>query len=467
MKRYRFLLILTVLALVALVAASCGGTTTTTTASTTATTVPSTTSSSPATTGTTSGGSSTTVASLPDLTGQTIEVAAVWTSGEEAAFKQVAARFTELTHATVNFTSTGNDIATILGTRIAGGNPPDVAFVPQPGLMASLVQQKALFPIDSIVASQLAQYYAPVWKDVGSVNGTQYGLVYKLANKSTFWYSVAALKNAGVTVPIATWDDLIKAAGTLVSSGVTPFSVGGGDGWTITDWFENVYLRTAGADNYNKLATHAIPWTDPTVTTALQALAQIFGQSKWIAGGNSGALQVTFPQSVVQVFGTPQKAAMVYEADFVAGVVSSQTKGKLGTDANWFPFPSINGSQPAVETGGDTGVLMKDSAGGKAFLQFIATPEASDIWVKLGGFTSPNKGVPLSSYPDPVLARAAQDLQQATIAVFDMSDQMPPAFGGTPGQGEWKLLQDFLANPSSMSSIQQQLEAAAKTAFGK
>jgi alpha-glucoside transport system substrate-binding protein len=228
-----------------------------------------------------------------------------------------------------------------------------------------------------------------------------------------------------------------------------------------------VYLRTAGADNYNKLATHAIPWTDPTVTTALQALAQIFGQSKWIAGGNSGALQVTFPQSVVQVFGTPQKAAMVYEADFVAGVVSSQTKGKLGTDANWFPFPSINGSQPAVETGGDTGVLMKDSAGGKAFLQFIATPEASDIWVKLGGFTSPNKGVPLSSYPDPVLARAAQDLQQATIAVFDMSDQMPPAFGGTPGQGEWKLLQDFLANPSSMSSIQQQLEAAAKTAFGK
>ena len=46
-----------------------------------------------------------------------------------------------------------------------------------------------------------------------------------------------------------------------------------------------------------------------------------------------------------------------------------------------------------------------------------------------------------------------------------MSDQMPPAFGGTPGQGEWKLLQDFLANPGNMSSIQQQLESAAAAAF--
>ncbi len=468
MKRYKLLIIFVILALVALVAASCGGTTTTTTASTTvSTTASSTATTGPATTGTTSGGSSTTVASLPDLTGQTIEVAAVWSAGEEAAFKQVTARFTELTHATVNFTSTGNDIATILGTRIAGGSPPDVAFLPQPGLMAALVQQKALIPIDTVVSSELAQYYAPVWKDVGSVNGTQYGLVYKLANKSTFWYSVEALKNAGVTVPIATWTDLLAAAGTLVNSGVTPFSVGGGDGWTLTDWFENVYLRTAGADNYNKLATHAIPWTDPTVTTALQTLAQIFSQPTWIAGGNSGALQVTFPQSVVQVFGTPQKAAMVYEADFVAGNITSQTKAKLGPDADWFAFPSINGSQPAVETGGDTGVLMKDTAAGKAFLQFIATPEASDIWVKLGGFTSPNKGVPLSDYPDPVLARAAQDLQQASIAVFDMSDQMPPAFGGTPGAGEWKLLQDFLANPGNMTSIQQQLETAAAAAFGK
>jgi alpha-glucoside transport system substrate-binding protein len=227
-----------------------------------------------------------------------------------------------------------------------------------------------------------------------------------------------------------------------------------------------VYLRTAGADMYQKLAAHTIPWTDPSVTTALQTLAQIFSQSSWIAGGNSGALQVTFPQSVVQVFGTPQKAAMVYEADFVAGVITSQTKAKLGPDADWFPFPSINNSPASVIAGGDTAVMLKDNPASEAFLQFVASPESSAIWVKIGGFTSPNKEVPLSDYPDPVLARAAQDLQQAQAAVFDMSDQMPPAFGGTPGQGEWKLLQDFLANPSNIQSIQQQRESAAKAAYG-
>jgi alpha-glucoside transport system substrate-binding protein len=492
-KKWTLLTVLLLLIVgVALVFAACGGTSSSTTssaASTTASSAASTTTSAASTT--TAGGSTTTVAaggststtvagitsttgpsgptttmSLPDLSGQTIEVAAVWTAGEEDAFKQVAAAFTAATKCKVTFTSTGNDIATVLGTRLAGKNPPDVAFVPQPGLMKSLVQQSALQPINDLVANQMTQWYAPSWKDVGSVNGTQYGLVYKLANKSTFWYSVEALKKAGVTVPIANWNDLLTAAGTVLSSGVTPFSIGGGDGWTITDWFENIYLRTAGADNYNKLAAHTIKWTDPSVTTALQTLAQIFSHSNWIAGGNGGALQVTFPQSVVQVFGTPQKAAMVYEADFVAGVVQSQTKAKLGTDADWFPFPSINGSDPGlVETGGDTAVLMKNNAAAKAFIQWIGTPQASDIWVKIGGFTSPNKGVPASDYPDPVLGRAAQALQSASTAVFDMSDQMPPAFGSTPGQGEWKLLQDFLANPGNMSNIQQQLESAATAAF--
>ncbi|MCL5735636.1 MAG: ABC transporter substrate-binding protein [Actinobacteria bacterium] len=466
MKHKKFILVMGVLAVVGLIFAGCGGGATTTTSAPATTVTSATTSSTEAATSTTGGATSTTTASLPDLTGQSMEIAAVWSSGEQDAFQKVIDAFTAATHAKVTFTSTGNDIATILGTRIAGGNPPDVAFVPQPGLMAALVQQNALQPIGDLVSGAASQYYSKGWIDLGTINGTMYGLVYKLANKSTFWYSIEALKNAGVTVPIATWDDLISAAGTISSSGITPFSIGGGDGWTLTDWFENIYLRTAGADMYQKLATHAIPWTDPSVTTALQDLAQIFSQSSWVAGGNSGALQVTFPQSVVQVFGSPQKAAMVYEGDFVAGVITSQTKAKLGTDADWFPFPSINGSAPAVMAGGDTAVLLKDSAAGKAFIQFIATPDASDIWVKQGGFTSPNSGVPLSDYPDPILAKAAEEMQKASSAVFDMSDQMPPAFGGTPSQGEWKLLQDFLANPGNLNSIQQQLESAAKAAFG-
>ena len=48
-----------------------------------------------------------------------------------------------------------------------------------------------------------------------------------------------------------------------------------------------------------------------------------------------------------------------------------------------------------------------------------------------------------------------------------MSDQQPGAFGGTVGQGEWGLFQDFLRNPSDAKGIAQKLEASAAAAYKK
>jgi ABC-type glycerol-3-phosphate transport system substrate-binding protein len=297
------------------------------------------------------------------------------------------------------------------------------------------------------------------------VDGQLYGLVFKAANKSTVWYNVQALSDAGVEPP-ATWDAFLEAGNTLQASGVPPFSIGGADGWTLTDWFENIYLRTAGPEKYDQLTTHDIPWTDESVVTALTELAKIFGQDNLIAGGRQGALQTDFPTSVSQVFTDPPAAAIVFEGDFVAGVITDQTDAAVGTDADFFPFPSINDSPKTVVAGGDTAVLMKDSEAGKAFLQFLATPEASEVWVKLGGFSSPNKNVDLSLYPDEVSGRAAEELATAEVVRFDMSDLAPAAFGGTPAQGEWKILQDFLRDSSDIQGTAQQLENAAAQAYG-
>jgi hypothetical protein len=46
-----------------------------------------------------------------------------------------------------------------------------------------------------------------------------------------------------------------------------------------------------------------------------------------------------------------------------------------------------------------------------------------------------------------------------------MSDNQPASFGATTGQGEWGIFQKFLQNPSSISSIQQQLESSAAKAY--
>ena len=82
-----------------------------------------------------------------------------------------------------------------------------------------------------------------------------------------------------------------------------PYSIGGSDGWTLTDLFENIYLRTFGAAKYNLLTAHKIKWTDPSVITALKTMGQILGDSANLYGGTSGALQYGFNDSVTNAFG--------------------------------------------------------------------------------------------------------------------------------------------------------------------
>jgi ABC-type glycerol-3-phosphate transport system substrate-binding protein len=408
------------------------------------------------------GGSSTT--SSKPLSGKKVEVAAVWSKDEQKNFEAVLKAFSDKTGATATFTSTGDQIGTVLGSRIASNSPPDVAVLPQPGLLHDLAVKGALKELDSATASLVSQNYAPVWKDLGTVNGKFYGVWYKASNKSTVWYNVGAFKNAGVSPP-KSMAELAQVFATLSASGVKPVSVGGADGWTLTDWFENAYLNLAGRDNYVKLTSHSIKWTDQTVKDTLKALAAVL-QDKYVYGGLSGALQTDFPTSVSNIAGNPPKAAIVYEGDFVEGILTSTAHLKPGTDFDFFPWPGVTGASTSVMGGGDVAVRLTDNAAGVELMKYLASPEAFQIWGQKGGIASANKKVDLSVYPDPVAKSAASALANAQTFVFDMSDQAPAAFGSTKGSGEWADLQLWLKNPTNIDAATAQLEKDAVAAYG-
>ena len=401
-----------------------------------------------------------------DLAGERVEAVAVWGDVEQQRFEAVLQRFEENTGADVTYISTGGQgIDTVVGTRIEGGNPPDVAILPNPGLLVDFAEQGALQPLDDVAGPVVDENYATVWRELATVDGTLYGVWFKAANKSTVWYNVNTFSDAGVE-PAADWDALQSTAQTISDFGVTPISVGGADGWTLTDWFENVYLRTAGPEMYDQLANHEIPWTDQSVVDALNTLAEILGNTDWIAGGSSGALQTGFVDSVTQVYTDPPQAAIVYEGDFVAGVITGETEAQLGADADFFDFPSIDGSPPAVVGGGDVAVLLRDSPGGRGLIEFLATPEAAEVWAAEGGFTSPNQNVDPAVYPDDITRRSAEALVAAETFRFDLSDLQPAEFGGTAGQGLFGLLQEWLRDTGNVEGITQQLEDQAARAFG-
>ncbi|MFZ3497954.1 ABC transporter substrate-binding protein [Streptomyces sp. 5.8] len=406
------------------------------------------------------------VVALPRLDGEKLEVAAVWTGAEQANFLKVLKEFERRTGATVTFVPAQDPIVTFLGSKIAGGAPPDVALLPQVGALVSAVKNKWAKPVGADAQAQLDQNYSPGWKTLGAVDGTQYGVYYKAANKSLIWYNAKAFEAAGVKPP-ATWKEFLAAADTLSASGTPAVSVAGADGWTLTDWFENVYLSQAGPEKYDQLAKHEIKWTDDSVKQALTTLAELFGRKDFLAGGQSGALATEFPKSVTQTFtgGDRPAAAMVFEGDFVA-VNIAQTEAKVGTDALVFPFPTVGGTAPVV-SGGDVAVALKDSKGAQALLTFLASVDSARIHAREGGFLSPNKALEPTAYPNDIQRGIAEALIAAGDRFrFDMSDQAPAAFGGTPGAGEWKALQDFLANPADIAGTQARLEADAAKAYG-
>jgi alpha-glucoside transport system substrate-binding protein len=393
-----------------------------------------------------------------------ISLMGIWVATEQKSIQAVLDGFKEkCPDVTVKYNPAGDNIVTVLATAVQGGNPPDLATIAQPGTIREYADSGELQPID-FAEDTIAANYQQSAVDLGTIDGTLYSFLFKGANKSTVWYNVPLFEDAGVEAP-ETWDDFLAAAETIKASGVPAYSIGGADGWTLTDLFENIYLRTAGPDKYDQLAAHEIPWTDQSVKDALAEMAKIFSDTDNIAGGTQGALQTDFPTSVTNAFSDNPKAAMVLEADFVEGEIVNSTNAEPETGFNVFNFPSINDSPLSVVGGGDQVVMFKDSPASRALVEYLATPEAAEIWVRRGGFASPNKNVPEDAYQDPLLRATATALANAENFQFDLSDLQPSAFGGTVGQGEFKLFQDFLADPSDIDGIAQKLEDAAAKAF--
>ena len=184
-----------------------------------------------------------------DVTGE-ISTMAIWAGEEQASFEAVINGFNELyPNVTVNYRSGGDNLAPLLSTAVEGGNPPDIAAIGQPGLMADFAAQGAVQSLDDM-RDAIVENFGESAADVGAVDGTQYGILFKASNKSTIWYNVASFEEAGVEPP-EDWEGLSEAVSTIKAAGITPYSVGVDVGWPMTDLFENIYIRTAGAEMYD------------------------------------------------------------------------------------------------------------------------------------------------------------------------------------------------------------------------
>jgi len=394
--------------------------------------------------------------------GRQVTVLGVWGGDERAAFEEVVAPFTKESGITMAFEGT-RDLPAVLTTRVEAGNPPDIAILPNPGQMVEFAKAGKLVDISTFMdMEQLKKDYAQSWLDLASYEGTLYGIFYKAAIKSLVWYSPAAFEAKGYTVP-TTWDKLIALSDKIVADGGVPWCLGiesgAASGWPATDWIEDIMLRTAGGEVYDKWVNHEIPWTDPAVKKAWEYFGQIARNEKYVYGGTTGVLSIFFGDSPAPIFDDPPGCYMHRQASFITGFFP---EGVTEEDYAFFPFPSIDPAYGVPALGAaDLVVMFKDTPEARAFMQYLATPEAQEIWAARGAFLSPNKRVSPDVYPDATTKAMAEALTAAELFRFDGSDLMPAAVGSG---SFWGGTLDYVGG-EDLDTVLTAIEASAVEAY--
>lgn len=354
-----------------------------------------------------------------------------------------------------------------LPTRIAGGNAPDLAFIPQPGLLAKLVEAGGPVAAPQSVVDNVDAYWNPAWKSYGTVNGTFYAAPLGSNMKSFVWYSPKKFAEWGIAVP-TTWDEMFAAADTIAAAGVKPFcggiESGGATGWPATDWLEQIVLRQHGGDVYDKWVSHEILFDSPEITQSMDTLAGWMKNPDYVNGGFGDVK--TIATTAFQDAGGPILAgecAMLQQASFYANFWENFQPGTtIAEDGDVFAFylPAIDDAvapNPVVG-GGEFVTAFADRPEVQAVQTFLSSPEFATAKVAEGTWVSANSGVPLETYANPIDKLSAQYLTDpAGTFRFDASDLMPAAVGAG---AMWTEMTAWFAEDKPTADVLKAIDAA-------
>ena len=227
------------------------------------------------------------LADFGDLSGEEVGVYTSIVAPEDTAQKDSYKLFTTCTGAKVNYEGS-KEFEAQLPVRVQAGNPPDIAYVPQPGLLKTLVATGKVVEAPSQVSDNVDEFFGEDWKTYGSVDDKFYAAPLGANVKSFVWYSPSMFAENGWEVP-STWDDMLALSDTIAATGIKPWCAGieSGEatGWPATDWLEDVMLRSAGPDVYDDWVNHDIPFNDDQVATALDEVGGILKNDKYVNGG--------------------------------------------------------------------------------------------------------------------------------------------------------------------------------------
>ncbi|WP_432707460.1 ABC transporter substrate-binding protein [Nocardiopsis ansamitocini] len=343
-------------------------------------------------------------------------------------------QFADCTGINIQYEGSGEFEAQVQ-VKVDGGNAPDIALFPQPGLLKRFVEAGSAVPAPDSVKELAETGWSEDWLNYATVDGQLYGTPLGANFKSFVWYSPSFFSENGHEVP-ETWDDLIKVSDAIADDGTKPWCVGieSGDatGWPATDWIENVILRDGGPDVYDQWVEHEIPFNDDKITSAFGRADEILRNEDYVNGGY-GSVQ-SIATTSFQDAGMPildGDCGMYLMGSFYAAQWPEDTTVAEDGDVFAFNLPPVDPADGTPVMGGGEFVgAFADRPEVVAVREYLATADYADRRAAEGAWFSAHQELDLDTLETPTDRLGAEILRDPeTVFRFDGSDLMPAAVG--------------------------------------
>jgi alpha-glucoside transport system substrate-binding protein len=393
-----------------------------------------------------------------DLTGKTVSIYTSILPPEQQAHEESYKVFTECTGAKVDYEGS-DQFETQLVVRVKAGNAPDIAYIPQPGLLKTVVSSGKVVEAPQPVADNVDEFFGEDWKGYGTVDGKFYAAPLGASVKSFVWYSPKTFADNGWEVP-QTWDDMITLSDDMVAKGVKPWCAGieSGEatGWPATDWLEDAVLREKGADYYDQWVNHEVAFDDQGVADSLDLVGGILKNDTYVNGGFGDVKSIA--TTAFQDGGLPilqGECGMHRQASFYAAQWPEGTDVTEDGDVFAFYLPTTNEDNGKPVLGGGEFVAAFDD---RPEVQAFQTYLSSDVWANEkakatpgGGWVSANTGLDVNNLTSPIDKLSAETFQDPdAVFRFDGSDQMPSAVGAG---SFWKEMTAWITGESTSDAL--------------
>jgi alpha-glucoside transport system substrate-binding protein len=329
-----------------------------------------------------------------------------------------------------------DNINQLILTRVQAGDPPDIAIIPQPGVIQQLIDRgEGVELTDEIVPPELIEDMTPGTLEAGQFDGTQYGLMVSMNVKSLVFYNKQAWDQAGYEAP-QTLDELADLTEQIKSDGGTPWCFGiesdAATGWPVTDWYEDLIMRFGGAETYQQWVENEVPFDSEVVREAADYMEQTVLAEGNVPGGRTAIASTGFGDAEDTMWENDPGCWMLKQGNFIisADFIPQDVVDNVDERVGVFGFPPAEeaGENPVLG-GGDLATLMEDNDDSRAVMEILADVEIGTEAAPTSSFISPHTSFDTSLYPSDLTRQIADVAYQADPFLFDGSDLMPGEVG--------------------------------------